>query len=379
VNTTLFPLGDKELLINLAIIVLSALSFSIFSVFGKKIQLLTSVAAAAAWHGQAFVGFALVSGLAYLTIYRISLTAPPLRWRFTVGSMLALIAVFNIGRVFQWNLDLLPTRLPIALYSLGMWQVLRLLTLFWETGSGSAAPSLPRFVCWVCLPVTLGGPLLRYSQMPPDIITVPSLWVSTSWWVELAGGLLRFTAGSLISALPATLSYRLPSHHYLNSAVTALIATPVGFYLWMSGYFRIMETLGRTCGLIIPPSFNRPFGRENISLFWSNWNMTASSVFRDYLFYNRWGLRSYSVYFNILVVFILLGIWHGAYLYWVLWGLMHGLLFCGFVIWRTHGLRMRPTTVGPTKSKIAARVLTYVLVCACWYLPSKILSRFGIV
>jgi hypothetical protein len=59
--------------------------------------------------------------------------------------------------------------------------------------------------------------------------------------------------------------------------------------------------------------------------------------------------------------------------YWILWGFLHGVLFCAYLAWR----RIGPAPRGTLAGRIAAGVFTYVCVCACWYLPSKILQGLG--
>ena len=157
-----------------------------------------------------------------------------------------------------------------------------------------------------------------------------------------------------------------------------LIARPVGFYLTFAGYFDLMQTLARVMGTVVPDSFNWALGRENISQFWANWNMTATRVFRDYLFYSRWGLRRHDVHVNTLVLFTLVGLWHGANAYWILWGFLHGVMFCAFLAWRKWGAS-RGRAITGTPADVASRVATYLGVCAAWYLPSKVLQWLGVI
>jgi D-alanyl-lipoteichoic acid acyltransferase DltB (MBOAT superfamily) len=158
--------------------------------------------------------------------------------------------------------------------------------------------------------------------------------------------------------------------------VIAFSLAPWSFYLLWAGYFNFMERLAPFWGLNLPPSFNRPFGRRNLSEFWANWNMSATSVFRDYFFYNRWGLAKANLYINTLIVFLMVGVWHGLNGYWILWGLLHGIGFCGylwysanksrFAIWRHQVLDSPFRFAGP--------VVTYMYVCSCWFLPPTILK-----
>jgi hypothetical protein len=330
-----------------------------------------------AYHWHAFIGVVVVNAFAYTTVLWLSRqTNRDCRWRRTSVALCSLILVFTLGRLLHWDRPL--TGSGLILYSLDMWLALRLVTLFWEVGSGSViVPSLSDFVTWTCLPLTLGGPILRYSQAPAAVCPNRSVWKCRRWWIEGAAATAKIFGGLAIVPLQQGMLRRWPNAHRSTAGVIAL-SGPVAFYLINAGYCQFMEFLGKSSGFKLPMSYNLPLGRENISAFWANWNMTATAVFRDYIFYNRWGLRSYNMYFNTMILFVLVGLWHAASAYWLMWGSLHGLLFCLFLIWRKHsqklaGIPLRGTPI----ALVAARVLTYISVCACWYLPSKILQKLG--
>ena len=379
--TTLGTMVDIHLVAGIAIAIVFSIAILTLPVFRRRGYLcLLSLLAAAAFHGFAFLGFALVNAIAYATAKALSGQASrSRRWNRACVALLLLIVVFVLGRVYQWDrLILVATRVSVGVYVLDMWLALRLVTLFWEVGSGSiAAPSLMNFAIWTCLPFTLLGPLIRFSQFPGAVQVNQGLLKSPEWWREAAAAAAKLVAGQGLYFAQRLMAARWPEAHLLNNVAITFITNPLGFYLSTAGYFHLMEVLGRPCGFKLPMSFNFPIGRENISAFWMNWNMTATFVFRDYLFYNRWGLRGYHVYFNTLLLFTLVGLWHATNPYWILWGFLHGLLFCTFLLWRKHGARlaaMNPLR-GTWISSAAARSLTYVCVCAAWYLPSKIIQQ----
>ena len=169
--------------------------------------------------------------------------------------------------------------------------------------------------------------------------------------------------------------FRSPEARLAQNVYVAFIAGPIGFYLTTAGQFHWMEQLGRTCGVQIPESFRNPIGRENISAFWMNWNMTVTLMFRDYLFYNRWGRSSFNMYVNAVILFTLVGLWHSANAYWLLWGIGHGVLFSGYLLWRRYGASLSLPFRGTVYSGALARVGTYFCVAMMWYLPSKVLQK----
>lgn len=337
---------------------------------------LLSLAAAGVVYRQRFSGFLCVNLVAYVLVLWIGkLSDTSYRWRRGCATLAALGVVFTAGRVFGWENAAIPT--PI--YVFDMWNALRLMTLLWEVGSGVPAPSLVRFITWTCLPLTLLGPILRYSRFPEAVHATWNFWFSSKWWLTLVIGLTKLATGTMLGVVQAVITTTEPASTLWTKAAVALITGPIGFYLTYAGFYQIVEALGRPCGYALPESYNFPIARQNIADFWANWNMTATSVFRDYLFYNRWGFKSYNMYVNSVIVFVIVGLWHDANVYWLLWGACHGVLFCTFLAWRKY---LKPAVHLPLQGTAYARgvatALTYISVCACWYIPTKIVKQLSL-
>ena len=338
--------------------------------------------AALVFYRREALGFAIVSSIGYLAVTLIAKeTVAARRWKHACTAIFGAGVIFTCGRIWHWDrMWSVPMVGQLAFFSLGMWQLLRLVTLLWEVGSGAVAtPSIRDYLVWMCLPFTLAGPLLRWSQMPSAWQVSSKELRSATWWSSLAQALGKFLLGV---GLPSGQTW-LAAHwhsHIGNNAIATFLTSPMGFYLNMAGLFECMELLARPCGVKIPPSFNYPIGRQNISNFWMNWNMTATYVFRDYLFYNRWGRQTYNIYFNTILLFTLVGLWHAANAYWVLWGFLHGLLFTGYLLWRKWSPRLQHLPLRGTRlAGLSAAVFTYFCVCICWYLPSKFLQKLALI
>jgi hypothetical protein len=198
---------------------------------------------AAVFYGRAFAGFAIVNAVAYATVRWLSRQSDPAaRWRRASFALVGIIAVFTAGRLLHWNRWTGPAPLPVVLFSLDMWPVLRLVTLFWEVGSGAtSAPSASEFVAWVCLPLTLGGPLLRYSRYRAPAVVDRSLWVSPRWWLGLTVAGAKLAAGVLLTTAQLVLAARRPLSHLLVSGTAALVTGPIGFYLTLAGFYELMS------------------------------------------------------------------------------------------------------------------------------------------
>ncbi|OLE54021.1 MAG: hypothetical protein AUG51_10380 [Acidobacteria bacterium 13_1_20CM_3_53_8] len=339
---------------------------------------------------QLAVGYVLINVIVLLfvtSLARITANSDAkrrLRWRWSCAALIALVVAFIVGRWYQIETKgLLVGGIEWSLFSVDMWLLLRLVTFLWEFGSGRIAqPSLLTFAIWTCMPFTVFGPLLRYSQFESQLPFMREAEVAravyTRTWVLNA---LRATAllvcGITLSRLHATMfASGTQGVPYWIKLLDSFGISPWSFLLTWWGFYKLMECLALMWSVSLPPSFNAPFGRPNISEFWANWNMTATSVFRDYLFYTRWGQQRVNLYLNTLIIFFLVGLWHGANWYWVIWGMLHGIGFCCF-IWYRHRRASKQFETNGATMRILGPILTYVFVCSCWILPSRILKVLG--
>lgn len=96
-------------------------------------------------------------------------------------------------------------------------------------------------------------------------------------------------------------------------------------YFDFAGYSDMAVGLGKMFGFTFMENFNYPYISKSISEFWRRWHISLSSWFRDYLYIPLGGNREGNVYFNLFVVFLVTGIWHGASWTFIIWGLWHGL------------------------------------------------------
>jgi alginate O-acetyltransferase complex protein AlgI len=129
-----------------------------------------------------------------------------------------------------------------------------------------------------------------------------------------------------------------------------------------SGYSDMAIGLGRMLGFRLPENFARPYSSVTVTEFWRRWHMSLSRWFRDYVYIplggNRYGVRR--TYRNLVVVFVLVGFWHGANWTFLVWGLYHGALL---VVERAFGVGDAPAA---RWARIGRRALTLVLVVIGW-------------
>ena len=196
-------------------------------------------------------------------------------------------------------------------------------------GDASAERSFHSFATYVCLfPQLVAGPIVRYSDIGKELNN-RTLTVS-----RFAYGARRFSIGLGKKVLIANLLGELVTAYQSTQAPTVLFAWVNAFayalqiYYDFSGYSDMAIGLGHMLGFSFPENFRYPFCSRNITEFWRRWHMTMSFWFRDYVYIplggnrcsrNRW-------IFNVMVVWMLTGLWHGAAWNFVAWGICYGLL-----------------------------------------------------
>lgn len=123
------------------------------------------------------------------------------------------------------------------------------------------------------------------------------------------------------------------------------------------GYSLIAQGVAKLFGVDLMDNFNRPYLAWNITEFWKRWHISLTSWFRDYLYIPLGGNRvsQGKWVFNIMLVFLLSGLWHGANYTFILWGALHGVYYLI--------QRFSPISIS---NKLLAGITTFVFVCIAW-------------
>jgi alginate O-acetyltransferase complex protein AlgI len=177
-------------------------------------------------------------------------------------------------------------------------------------------------------PQLIAGPIIRYRQIAGQL----SSRVNTT--SDFAYGVRRFVIGlakkMLIAntlAAPADRIFAMaPAEITAAHAWLAVICYTLQIYFDFSGYSDMAIGLGRMFGFHFPENFAYPYIATSVQDFWRRWHMSLSAWFRDYVYIPLGGNRASPsrMYFNLVLVFFLCGLWHGASWTFVVWGLFHG-------------------------------------------------------
>ena len=193
-------------------------------------------------------------------------------------------------------------------------------------GTVPAQRNLIAFGAYVAMfPQLIAGPIVRYADIAPQLDQ------RHTTWEDAAYGLRRFLLGLGKKVLLAN-QLGLLTELYRNSGEKSVvfawmyaIAFSLQIYFDFSGYSDMAIGLGRILGFRFLENFNYPYLSGSITEFWRRWHMSLGSWFRDYVYIPLGGNRKYQLR-NILVVWMLTGLWHGANWNFVVWGLFFGVL-----------------------------------------------------
>lgn len=120
--------------------------------------------------------------------------------------------------------------------------------------------------------------------------------------------------------------YNNPEAHLTSSLIIATIFFAFQIFCDFSGYSDMAIGAARVMGFNLMNNFNSPYHSKSVQEFWSRWHISLSTWFKDYLYIplggNRVGIQRW--YFNIFIVFLISGLWHGANWTFVVWGALHG-------------------------------------------------------
>lgn len=178
-------------------------------------------------------------------------------------------------------------------------------------------------------PQIVSGPIARADQLLPQFKTEHRFD-----WDEFRAGLFRFLWGAFkklvladrLAVLVNTI-FTAPQDFGALQLMGAAVAFSLQLYCDFSSYSDMALGVARAMGFSLLENFRTPFFSRSIAEFWRRWHMSLSHWFRDYLYIPLGGSRKGTVrkYLNVLIVFAVSGLWHGAAMTFVVWGVLNGL------------------------------------------------------
>ena len=235
----------------------------------------------------------------------------------------------SINSLLNINIPLLELGLPIGIsfftfqtmsYSIDVYR-----------GDVKAEHNFLDFMTYVSMfPQLIAGPIVRYEEVSKELknrsITAQGF----------ADGMIRFLQGLFKKVLIANnigylfvIASSMPNNEMsVVMSWLGILAYTFQIYFDFSGYSDMAIGMGKMLGFTYPENFNHPYISKSITEFWRRWHISLSSFFKDYVYIPLGGSRVKKIINvrNILIVWMLTGLWHGASWNFVLWGLYYGVL-----------------------------------------------------
>jgi alginate O-acetyltransferase complex protein AlgI len=285
---------------------------------------------------------------------------------FFAGSLNGVLSTFHLGA----PLPLLHIMLPVGISFL----VFRMLTYVIDIYRGQLepAPALDFAVYTAFFPYLLAGPIARAREFLPQLTSPrnPHAVDSSRAFVLILGGLVKkmliadYLSTHIVNGLFAS-----PGTYSSWETLWGIIAYSVQIYCDFSAYADIAIGISLLLGFELPANFDAPYTARTIQDFWRRWHITLSSWLRDYLYIPLGGNRKGKgrTYANLVITFLLGGLWHGAGWTFVFWGLMHG---TGLAVERarmdTRHSKGLPEPGRTPGSRALQRLWVFVFVSVAW-------------
>lgn len=298
-----------------------------------------------AWSGLR--GAALLVGLAALTwLGGLALARVPhkkLLLALLVAANLGVLGLFKYaGFAAQTVNALVPGLLPVLSPALPLgisFYVFTAIGYCADVAAGRVQPArnpLRFFVFLAFFGHGPSGPIVRYAQQEPQLDARSQARRLTA--DRFCYGIKRFVFGlakkAVIADQLALICQRVTSVPADTLPAPILVlgytAYMMQLYFDFSGYSDMAIGIGTFFGLELPENFNYPYLAQSVGEYWRRWHISLSSWFRDYLYIPLGGSRcgTARTCLNLLIVFALTGLWHGAAWQYVVFGLLHGALLC---------------------------------------------------
>ncbi|WP_088347019.1 MULTISPECIES: MBOAT family O-acyltransferase [Rhodomicrobium] len=242
-----------------------------------------------------------------------------------IGFLLTQLGVPVAGGLGGWFHDLV---LPLGISFFCFQGISYLIDVY--RGSVPAEHDFVRYGAYKSFfPQLIAGPIVRYTDVAADLLSPQrSLDLFSAGAARFSHGLIKKLLIADGVAGLADAAFSVPNAE-LNclTAVVGSVAFALQIYFDFSGYSDMAIGLAMMLGVRFPENFARPYSSATITEFWRRWHISLSSWFRDYVYKPLGGNRRGPVltYCNLLIVFLLTGLWHGAAWTFLLWGLYHGL------------------------------------------------------
>lgn len=254
----------------------------------------------------------------------------------------------NLNVLFGQSFVLRNIVLPLGISFFTFQQLSYLVDSYRGQTSGYRFDEYALFVSF--FPQLIAGPIVLHNEVIPQFRDTSKRAVCAA---HLSEGLYVFSIGLFKKVILADTFGRAAAFGFgaitsMSSLEALLVSLAYTFQLYFdfSGYCDMALGIGLMFNIDLPQNFNSPYKATSIPDFWSRWHMSLTRFLRMYVYFPLGGNRKGKLrtYLNIMIVFLVSGIWHGANWTFILWGVLHGLLNCLNRIFRKPWQRLHPVS-----------------------------------
>ena len=236
---------------------------------------------------------------------------------------------------------------------------------------GTSAQKNPAFLgLYISLfPQLIAGPIVRYVTIADQIrhrkITLSVFSEGTLTFIR---GFNKKMLLANVLAEAADAAFASPSSNPVTVAWFGALCYMLQIYFDFSGYSDMAIGLGKMLGFQFEKNFDDPYTSRTVTEFWRRWHISLGQWFRDYVYFPLGGSRVSSkalLVRNLMIVWLLTGLWHGAEWTFILWGILYGLLI---VMEKTCGIPEKLSASARCPAKILYRLFTLLMVLLGWVL-----------
>ena len=250
----------------------------------------------------------------------------------------------NINIVFDANLSLLYLTLPLAISFFTFQQIAYLVDSY--KGNTNEHDFLNYIVFVTFFPQLIAGPIVHHKEMMPQFSCLKNKVINHK---NIILGIFIFSIGLFKKVVIAdtfsvwaSVGFDANQQLHLIEAWFTSLSYTFQLYFDFSGYTDMAVGLALLFNIRLPINFNSPYKSKNIQDFWRRWHITLSRFLRDYLYIPLGGSKvsNFKVYNNLMITFLVGGIWHGAGWTFIFWGFLHGAALIIHRIWAYSGIKI---------------------------------------
>ncbi len=267
----------------------------------------------------------------------------------------------NFNLAFDSSVSLLHLALPLAISFFTFQQVAYLVDSYREETKEYDFLNYALFVTF--FPQLIAGPIVHHAEMMPQFA---SKWNLVKNYRNISLGLFVFSMGLFKKVVIADYFATFATNGFDHAQTLTILegwATSLSYtiqlYFDFSGYTDMAIGAALLFNIKLPINFNSPYKALDIQDFWRRWHITLSRFLRDYIYIPLGGNRkgNFSTYTNLMITFVIGGLWHGAGWTFIFWGFLHGSALVVVHIWKQYGFRMH---------KVLAWFITFNFVNIAW-------------